>query len=67
MVSMADDRSSKLLIVFVVFLVLLNFPVLSIFDRADHYFGQPALFFYLFFIWLSLIVVVGLIVRNKKQ
>ncbi len=64
---MADDRRSKLLIVFVVFLVLLNFPVLSIFDRPVSPSGGPALYFYLFFIWLSLIVVVGLVVRKKKQ
>jgi hypothetical protein len=60
---MTQDRSSRLIIVFVAFVVLLNYPVLSIFDRPV----SPALYFYLFFIWLLLIVVVGLVVRNKKQ
>jgi len=64
---MADDRRSKLVMVFVIFLVLLNFPVLDIFDQPAFQAKTPALFFYLFFVWLMLIVVVGLIVRNKKQ
>lgn len=64
---MTHDRSSRLIIVFIVFLVLLNFPVLSIFDQPVDQTKTPALYFYLFFIWLVLIVVVGLIVRNKKQ
>lgn len=64
---MASDRNSRLIIVFVVFLVLLNYPMLGIFDRPDTTADTPLLYFYLFFIWLLLIVVVGLIVRNKKQ
>lgn len=64
---MTHDRRSRLILVFAVFLMLLNFPVLSIFDRPDREAADPVLYFYLFFIWLLLIVVVGLIVRNKKQ
>ncbi len=64
---MASDRSSRLVIVFVVFFVLLNYPLLGIFDAAAQAPASPILYFYLFLIWLLLIVVVGLIVRNKKQ
>jgi len=64
---MADDRSSQLIILFLVFVVLLNAPILQIFDRKELWFGMPALYFYLFFIWLVLIVVVGLIVRKKRK
>jgi hypothetical protein len=41
--------------------------MLGIFDQPATAAGTPLLYFYLFFIWLLLIVVVGLIVRNKKQ
>jgi hypothetical protein len=64
---MADDRSSRLLIVFVIFFLLLNYPILNIFDKPELRFGLPVLYFYLFFIWLALIVVVALIVRNRKK
>lgn len=63
---MADDRSSKLLLVFLAFAVLLNFPVLDMADRPGAFNGIPRLYFYLFFVWLLLIVAVGLIVRKKK-
>ncbi|MEI6412287.1 MAG: hypothetical protein WCR52_23050, partial [Bacteroidota bacterium] len=65
--NMADDRSSQLIIVFIVFFLLLNYPLLSIVDRSDLWFGMPVQFFYMFFIWLALIVVVGLVVRNRKK
>ena len=63
---MAEDRSSQLIILVLVFVVLLNHPVLQIFDRKELWFGMPALYFYFFFVWLTLIVVVGLVVRKKK-
>jgi hypothetical protein len=63
---MADDRKAKLAVVFILFLLLLNFPILHIFDRQSIWMGMPVLYFYLFFVWLILIVVVGLIVRKKQ-
>lgn len=64
---MSDDRRSKLIITFLAFVVLINYPILRIFDRPVLYFGIPLLYFYFFFIWLILIVVVGLIVRKKGK
>jgi hypothetical protein len=65
--AMSDDRSSQLIILFLVFVVLLNYPVIQIFDRRELWFGIPALYFYFFFTWLVLIVVVGLVVRKKRK
>lgn len=64
---MADERSSKLLITFVAFLVLLNYPILGIVDKSLLFLGLPLLYFYLFFVWLTLIVAVGLIVSQKHK
>ncbi|HOY07569.1 MAG TPA: hypothetical protein PLO67_19305 [Saprospiraceae bacterium] len=64
---MSDDRSSNLIILFLIFVALINYPFLQIFDRQELWFGMPALYFYFFFIWLALIVVVGLIVRKKRK
>ena len=64
---MSDDRGSQLIILVLVFVVLLNYPVLQIFDREELWLGMPVLYFYLFFIWLMLIVVVGLVVRKKRK
>lgn len=63
---MADDRKTKLAVVFILFLLLLNYPLLRIFDKQQLWMGMPVLYFYLFFVWLILIVAVGLIVRKKQ-
>jgi hypothetical protein len=64
---MADERSSKLLITFVVFLVLFNYPLLSIVDQKTLIWGFPSLYFYMFLVWALMIFVVARIVRPRKK
>jgi hypothetical protein len=63
---MADNRKSSLLFIFTIFLFLITYPILGIFDHHTMTFGMPTLFFYLFFVWLALIIAVGLVVKNKR-
>ena len=55
------------MITFAAFWVLLNYPILSIVDQQSRCFGLPVLYFYLFFVWLSLIVAIALIVSQKHK
>ncbi len=64
---MADERSSKLLITFVVFLVLFNYPLLSIVDQKTLILGFPSLYFYMFLVWALMIFVIARIVRQRKK
>ena len=64
---MSDERSSKLLITFAVFLALFNYPLLNIVDQRKLWLGFPALYFYLFFAWATMIIVVARIVRQKNK
>lgn len=64
---MADERSGKLLITFVVFLMLFNYPLLSIVDQKTLWWGFPALYFYMFLVWGIMIVVISQIVRQRKK
>lgn len=64
---MSDDRNAKLITVFIMLFLLLNYPMLGIFDRQAIWMGFPVLYFYLFFVWLLAIVAVGLIVKNKSK
>ena len=64
---MSDERSSKLLITFVVFLLLFNYPLLSIVDQNALWWGFPTLYFYLFLVWAVMILVISQIVRQKKK
>jgi hypothetical protein len=64
---MADQRGGKLVITFVLFLFLLNFPILSIVDKRELIAGFPKLYFYLFFIWFSLIIAIVFIVLRQHK
>lgn len=52
---MASDKSYKLISIFLLAFVLLNFPILGIFTGDMIWFGIPALYLYLFIIWISTI------------
>jgi hypothetical protein len=41
----------RLVAVFLVAVLLFNYPVLSIFDRGEWIFGLPALYLFLFLAW----------------
>ncbi len=64
---MADGRSEKLLVVFVVFLLLFNYPLLTIFDRQEMWLGLPVLYSYMFFVWGAVIVTLRIIIKRKKK
>lgn len=63
---MADDRKSKLILLFVLGLLLLNYPLLGIMDQKTLVWGFPKLYLYLFGAWLMLILMVRFVVRQKK-
>jgi hypothetical protein len=64
---MASDRSSTLVFVFILFALLLTYPIMGIVDESRLVWGMPIQFFYFFFIWMALIVVVALVVRKRKN
>lgn len=64
---MVNDRITKLAMVSMVFFLLLNFPLLTIFDKQSMIWGVPALFFYLFAVWVIMIAFVFWIVRHRKE
>ena len=48
-------------------LLLLNYPILSLFDRPLSLFGLPLLHVYLFVVWLALIVGAAWIVERGAR
>ncbi|MEM1322983.1 MAG: hypothetical protein AAGG75_22145 [Bacteroidota bacterium] len=67
---MSSNRTSKLIGLFLLGLILLNFPIINLFSKEDFLFGIPSLYIYLFLVWLLLIIFIAMIVRrkdNKKQ
>jgi hypothetical protein len=55
----------KLVLLFVTGALLLNFPVLAIFDRAATLGGVPVLYLYLFGLWIAGIVAVFVLARRR--
>ncbi|MGB1120712.1 MAG: hypothetical protein ACPG3Z_01870, partial [Saprospiraceae bacterium] len=55
-----NDRNSKLVGIFLLFAILLNFPIIGIFNEDGMLLGIPSLYFYLFLIWALLIIVMYL-------
>lgn len=57
-------RSGRLTAVGAFALLLLNFPLLSLFDRPVRVFGVPLLWAYLFTLWAALIALIAYVVRE---
>lgn len=55
----------RLVALFFVGLLLLNYPVLALFDRVVDLFGIPLLFIYIFFVWTCLIVVMAWLIEGR--
>jgi hypothetical protein len=59
-------RSKRLIALFLLGYVLLNNPILSLFNLPRMVWGIPLLFFYIFGVWILLIVLIALILRTRS-
>jgi len=55
----------RLAAVFLIGAVLLNYPILSLFDRPTEVFGVPLLFLYVFAAWAGIIAVMAWIIEGS--
>lgn len=62
---MSEGAGERLVLLFVLGALLLNFPVLAIFHRATTLGGIPTLYLYLFGVWALGIVGVFLLARRS--
>jgi hypothetical protein len=62
---MGEGAGERLTLIFVVGILLLNFPILAIFNQATPFWGIPILFLYLFGLWGAGIVAAWMIGRRK--
>ncbi|MGY3087100.1 hypothetical protein ACVWYF_000126 [Hymenobacter sp. UYAg731] len=59
-------RGHRLLFLAVLFGVLLNFPLLAVFDHDGRVGGVPVLYLYVLLTWCLLVGLTGYLVREKK-
>ena len=60
-----QDRGKRLIAVFLLGSVLLNFPLLAVVETGQRVFGLPPLLLYLFGVWAGLIVLLALLVERR--
>lgn len=60
-------RSQRLLFVSVLFAVLLNFPLLALFDQDGRVGGIPIVYLYLLSAWILIVVITGWLVSSIKN
>lgn len=59
--------AQRLVAVFIAGMLLLNYPLLSLFDRPERVFGIPLLHLYLFVVWGGLVLVIAWIVERGPR
>ncbi len=66
---MSNDhsKSGRLVAVFFLGVLLLTYPIITLFDHSILLFGIPLLFLYLFAVWVGLIGLIGLITRGAQR
>jgi hypothetical protein len=61
-----QERGRRLIALFLLGLVTVNFPLLAVAEGGTTLFGLPPLFAYLFGVWGGLIVLLALIVEGRR-
>jgi len=62
-----EDRGKRLIAVFLLGLVLSNFPLLAVVEAGHELFGLPPLFVYLFGAWGGVIALLALILERRAS
>ncbi|MCB2376806.1 hypothetical protein LGH70_04395 [Hymenobacter sp. BT635] len=58
-------RGQRLFFVALLFGVLLNFPLLAVFDHGGRVGGVPVLYLYVLLAWATLVLLTGWLVKAK--
>jgi hypothetical protein len=58
-------RTSRLIALFVLGGIAINYPLLALFSRSQTLFGIPMLYVYLFGVWLGFIVLLAFASRSR--
>jgi hypothetical protein len=64
---MAEGVRERLALIFLIGVLLINFPVLAIFNRALTVGGIPVLYLYLFGVWAAGIVAAWQMARRSRR
>ena len=60
-------KGQRLVALFLLGFLMLNYPLLNLFAGAGHLFGIPVLYVYVFAVWALLIVLMALVVEKDSS
>ena len=60
-----EPRNDRLIALVAIGALVLNYPLLRIFDAPALVFGIPVLYLYLFAVWIAVIVLVGIAMERR--
>jgi hypothetical protein len=60
-------KGQRLVALFLLGVLLLNYPLLDLFSRPSHVLGVPALYVYVFAVWVLLIALMALVVEGHRD
>ncbi|HKA43386.1 MAG TPA: hypothetical protein VKF40_15505 [Burkholderiales bacterium] len=60
-------KGPRLVALFLLGLLLLNYPLLDLFERPGEVFGIPLLFAYVFSVWALLIALMALVLEKRDN
>jgi hypothetical protein len=63
----SDVTGQRLVAIFLMGCVLLNYPILSLFARPVEVAGVPLLFAYVFAAWVVLIALMALVIERPRE
>lgn len=60
-------KEARLLMLSVLFMLLLNVPILTIANRPERVAGIPVLYLYIFSVWAALIGCIGWLIHRSQS
>ncbi len=60
-------KGQRLVALFLLGLLLFNYPLLDLFARSGQVLGIPVLYVYVFVVWALLIALMALVVENRNE
>ncbi len=62
----STNKGERLVAVFLLGVLLFNYPVLAVFYGAGRLFGVPVVYVYIFSAWACLIALLALVVERRR-
>lgn len=64
---MKKRHEQKLVLVSIIVFILLNIPIILLFDQSDKVMGIPMIYTYIFMVWIASIITTFFVVKRYNE